>query len=165
MPHRSRSLTAAFWLLAAGPLAAQGTPPASSSLHGLAFLTGCWQGRTASGSIIEEQYTTPSNNMMLGLTRYLRDGMTRSFEFHVIGSTAEGSQLIPHPGGRASVRFAEASRTGDRIVWENSSHDFPQRISYARVAGDSLVARIELMDGTRPTEYRMGKVGCGGEGG
>lgn len=125
-------------------------------------MTGCWQGRTAGGSTIEEQFTTTTNNLMLGMTRYLRDGATRSFEFHMIGNVAEGSHLIPHPGGKASVTFTEKERAADRVVWENAAHDYPQRISYTRVSPDSLVARIEMMDGSRPAEYRMGKVGCGG---
>jgi hypothetical protein len=150
-------------IVSATPLAAQDQPRPPSRLHELGFLTGCWQGWTASGSTIEERYTTPTNNLMLGMTRYLRDGLTRSFEFHLIGNVAGGgSHLIPHPGGKASVSFAEKERGADRVVWENPSHDYPQRIRYARVSADSLVARIELLDGGRATEYRMGKVGCEG---
>lgn len=140
------------------PLAAQAAP----SLDHVAFLAGCWRGTTASGSIIEEQFTTPSREAMLGMTRYLRDGAMRGFEFHLIGTAADGSRLIPHPSGRASVTFSEARREAGYIAWENAEHDFPQRISYRRVAGDSLVARIELLDGTRAQEFRMGRVGCGG---
>jgi len=145
-------------VLLAAPLAGQ----APSRLHELGFMTGCWQGRTASGSVIEERYTGPSSNAMLGTTRYLRDGATRSFEFTLIANTATGSNLIPHPGGKASVTFAEKERTASRVVWENPAHDFPQRISYERVSADSLVARIEKIDGTNATEYRMGRAGCGG---
>lgn len=148
-------------LLSAAPLTAQDAPP-PSRLPELGFMTGCWQGRTASGSTIEERYTTPTQNLMLGLTRYVRDGMTRGFEFHLIGNTAGGSQLIPHPGGKASVTFTEKDRGEHRVVWENPSHDFPQRISYTRVVPDTLVARIELLDGTRATEYRLGRVRCEG---
>ncbi len=155
----------AFVLLAVGPLAAQDAPPRPPSrLHELGFMTGCWQGRTARGSTIEEQFSSTTNNLIIGMTRYLRDGATRSFEFHMIGNVAGGgSHLIPHPGGKASVTFTEKERTGSRVVWENPAHDYPQRISYARVSPDSLVARIELIDGSRATEYRMGKVACGGQ--
>ncbi len=161
MPSIRRAVLMAL-LAAAGPLAAQDQPRPPSRLHELGFMTGCWQGRTASGSTIEEHYTTTSNNLMLGVTRYLRDGTTRSFEFTLIGHTSGGSHLIPHPGGKASVTFTETERTAGRVVWENPGHDYPQRITYARVSADSLEARIELLDGARATEYRMGKVGCGG---
>lgn len=146
-------------VLAAAPLAAQ--EPVSGVL-GLGFMTGCWQGRTASGSIIEEHYTTPSMNLMLGTTRYLRDGGTRSFEFAVISMTGDLTQLTPHPRGTASVPFREGQRTARSIGWENPAHDFPQRIRYERISEDSLVATIELMDGSRATGYRMGKVACPG---
>jgi len=145
--------------LVTAPLAAQDT---ASGMLGLRFMTGCWQGRTASGTIIEEHYTTPSQNLMLGTTRYLRDGGTRSYEFAVISLAGEVSQLTPHPGGKASVSFREGQRTTRSVSWENPSHDFPQRIRYERVSADSLVATIELMDGSRATGYRMGKVACPG---
>jgi hypothetical protein len=152
---------AAVALLAAAPLAAQEAPARPpSSLHQLGFMTGCWRGLSASGSTIEEQYTATSNNLMLGLTRYLREGNTRSFEFTMIGNVSGGSHLIPHPGGKASVTFKEAGRTDARVVWENPDHDYPQRIIYHRFAPDSMSARIELMTGGNATEYRMGKVGC-----
>lgn len=146
----------ALCLLAAAPLAAQSAP----GLVGLGFMSGCWQGRTASGSTIEEHYTSPSSNLMLGITRYLRDGATRSFEFTMINADSSGSRVTPHPGGRASVSFRESGRTPTSVVWDNASHDFPQRIRYERVSADSLVATISLVDGSRATGYRMGKVGC-----
>lgn len=150
------------WVVLLSPAVA-GTLPAQDArpLSDLAFMAGCWRGVTASGSTIEEQFTVPSTNLMLGLTRYLRDGTTRGFEFHMIGKVAEGSHLIPHPGGKASVTFVEARREAGYIAWENPEHDFPQRISYRRMAPDSLAARIELLDGGRAQEFRMGKVGCG----
>lgn len=132
------------------------------TVDGLGFLSGCWNGTTASGTTIEEHYTSPSRNLILGTTRYLRDGAARSFEFSLITAGQGASTLVPHPGGRASVPFREASRNASAISWENPSHDFPQRIGYRRVAPDTLVARIELMDGTRATEYRMAKVSCPG---
>lgn len=144
--------------LAPAPAAAQELV----TVEGLRFLSGCWNGTTASGTTIEEHYTGPSRNLILGTTRYLRDGAARSFEFSMITAGQGGSTLVPHPGGRASVPFREASRTDSSITWENPGHDFPQRIGYRRVAADTLVARIELMDGTRATEYRMARVACPG---
>ncbi len=148
---------AACFLLSAAPVSAQSAAP---GLPGLAFMSGCWQGKTASGSTIEEHYTTPSSNLILGTTRYLRDGATRNFEFTMINADSSGSRVTPHPGGRASVSFRESGRTQTSVVWDNASHDFPQRIRYERVGQDSLVATISLIDGSRATGYRMGKVGC-----
>lgn len=150
------TFVAAALLVAAFPVAAQNRSP----LHDLGFMSGCWTGPDANGTTIEEHYTTPSNNLILGTTRYLRDGLTRSFEFTMIGNVAGGSHLIPHPGGKASVTFTEKERAADRVVWENLAHDFPQRIIYHRVAPDTLVARIESADGARGTSWRMSRAVC-----
>ncbi len=56
-------------LSAAAPASAQHT-----DLSGLSFLTGCWAGPFAGGAgTMEEFYTSPSSNLMLGTTRYMRD--------------------------------------------------------------------------------------------
>ena len=147
-------------LFAVTPLAAQEAPTTPSRLHELGFMTGCWRGLSGNGSTIEEQYTTTSDNLILGVTRYLRAGVTRNFEFTVISTAGDGSTLLPHPGGKSGVTFLEASRSWRAVVWENPRHDYPQRITYERFTPDSMLARIELMDGSNATEYRMGKVTC-----
>ena len=41
--------------------------------------------------------------------------------------------------------------TDSAVTFENLAHDFPQRVMYRRVGGDSLVARVE---GTRAGRTR-----------
>jgi Domain of unknown function (DUF6265) len=125
-------------------------------------MAGCWRGVTRSGTTIEEFYSGPSSNMIVGATRYVRDGRVVDFEFARIDQTDSGAVLTPHPRGVRSVSFAPAIVGANRIVWENPTHDFPQRIMYTRVAADSLVARIEgrTTAGDRALEWRMGRAAC-----
>jgi hypothetical protein len=60
------------------------------------------------------------------------------------------------------VSFAPKIVETNRAVWENPTHDFPQRILYARVAPDTLVARIEgrTPSGDRSLEWRMTRAQC-----
>jgi hypothetical protein len=141
---------------------AAGTPAIRNPLSDLSFMAGCWRGLTRSGTTIEEFYTTPSSNLIVGTTRYVRDGRTVDFEFTRIDQTDSGSVITPHPKGVRSVSFPPKVIEKNRVMWENPSHDFPQRILYSRVAEDTLVARIEgrTPSGDRALEWRMARVAC-----
>lgn len=135
---------------------------ARSQLSDLGFMAGCWRGVTRSGTTIEEFYTSPSSNLIVGATRYIRDGRTVDFEFTRIDQTDSGAVITPHPKGARSVSFVPKTMEPNRAVWENPTHDFPQRILYARVADDTLVARIEgrTPSGDRVLEWRMARATC-----
>ena len=138
-------------------------PPAASRLSDLAFMGGCWRGVTRSGMTIEEVYTGPSSNLIVGVTRYVRDGRAVDFEFTRIDQTDSGAVITPHPKGVRSVSFAPTLVEPNRVIWENAAHDFPQRILYTRVAADTLVARIEgkTSRGERSLEWRLARATCG----
>ena len=139
-------------------------PPSAraSRVSDLGFMAGCWRGVTRSGTTIEEFYTRPSSNLIVGVTRYVRDGRAVDFEFTRIDQTDSGAVITPHPKGVRSVSFAPTVVEARRAVWENATHDFPQRIAYARVAADTLVARIEgrTPSGERTLEWRMARASC-----
>lgn len=133
-------------------------------LEPLRFMAGCWRGATDEGGTIEEQYTTPSANLILGMTRYLREGRATGYEFSTIAWEDSTVVLTPHPKGQAPVPF-RATALGPRgAVWENPEHDFPTRIAYRLVAVDTLSARIEGPgpSGRRGSEWRMARVRCEG---
>lgn len=132
-------------------------PPA---LSGLAYMSGCWIGEAGEGTIIEEHYTTPSENLMLGTTRYLSRGRTISFELTTIRRDSTGVSLTPYPNGTASDAFRLTSLEDRTAVFENPEHDFPQRITYRQAAEDSLAARVENPSG-RALEWQMVRVRCG----
>ena len=143
------------------------TPASSQSatrgrVSDLGFMAGCWRALTRSGTTIEEFYTTPSSNLVVGVTRYVRDGRAVDFEFTRIDQTDSGVVITPHPKGVRSVSFAPRVMEPNRAVWENAAHDFPQRIAYTRVADDTLVARIEgrTPSGERALEWRMARAAC-----
>jgi uncharacterized protein DUF6265 len=168
---RSMFVTVALLLItestAACAQAAQaGSVPSPSAIRSLladlGFMAGCWRGLTRSGTTIEEFYTPPSSNLIVGATRYVRDGRVVDFEFTRIDQTDSGAVITPHPKGVRSVSFAPKVVERNRAVWENPTHDFPQRILYTRIADDTLVARIEgrTPSGDRALEWRMVRATC-----
>lgn len=151
-------------LLALRPqAAASGTSVQSPSLQSVAFMAGCWRGAIPNG-YMEEYYSTPTANLILGTTRYVRGGRTVDFEFTRIEASDSGIVLMPQPRGRPPTPFRLTSSDSGSATWENPAHDFPQRILYRRHGRDSLVAAIEGpgSEGTRRIEWRMGRVNCDG---
>jgi len=129
------------------------TPPLSA----ISFMTGCWTGPSSNGAIIEEQYTGASENLMIGMTRYVRGGRVVDFEFTTVERTDTSFVMTPRPKGVKSDAFPLKEVADGRAVWENLKHDFPQRIIYRRAADGSLIARIEgnTPRGDRNVEWTM----------
>lgn len=138
---------------------------AQTSLHDLSFMTGCWQGPAdGAGMVIEERYTAPSDNVMLGTTRYLKDGGTVQFEFTLLRDE-DGIAMFPYPGGRQSdiaFRLTHVAAAADgtvRAMFEAPEHDFPKRIMYT---GNTvyLEANIDGGEGTNSKRWRMTRTAC-----
>ena len=138
------------------------TPGEGQTLDDLALLSGCWEGPLARGGVIEEFYSVPSGNLIVGTTRYLRDGRTVMFEFSSIVHDSSGIVLWPYPSGNKSADgFRLTYVDGHGAVFEAPEHDFPKRISYTIESPDVRVARIDDgTDGGQSTEWRLTRVSC-----
>lgn len=126
-------------------------------LAAIAFMSGCWTGASANGATIEEQYSEAADNMVIGMTRYVRGTRVVDFEFTTIERTDSSFVMTPRPKGMKSDAFPLKEVADGRAVWENLKHDFPQRIIYRRGADGSLIARIEgnTPSGERHMEWTM----------
>lgn len=128
------------------PPSAETTDRDRSSIRTVAFLAGCWAG--GAGDVeMREQWSEPVGGVMLGTTRYVRDGRVVDFEFATLGEVDGAVTLWPYPGGQRSTHgFPLVSADGE-VVFENPAHDFPVRIVYGPDGVDRLAARIEGADG------------------
>jgi hypothetical protein len=120
--------------------AAQQKPAAT--LADLRWIAGVW---TLSGGdhTVEEQWTEPASNAMLGLSRTLAGGRMVAFEFLRIETRPEGIFYVAQPGGRPPTDFRLTSWDGRTATFENPAHDFPRRILYTHNADGSLTARVD----------------------
>lgn len=119
--------------------------PAKPTLDDLAWMTGSWIG-AAGGIEMEEHWTAPKGNSMIGLHRDVGKGRTLLFEFLRIEQRGDEIVYLAMPNGRSpATAFPLKEVSGTRVVFENPAHDFPQRIIYWMDGGD-LRARVE---GTR----------------
>lgn len=157
---RSRMLGVCLLTVTTAPLAAQTSP----TLERLAFLSGCWQGaftgRDGAGTI-EERYTPPSSNVMLGTTRYTLAGRTAGHAFSLIRRDSAGITLIPYPDGERSSHVFRLRLAGDTAWFEAPAAGYPRRIGYRRAVDGSLVARTDSgAADAGPREWRMAAVAC-----
>jgi hypothetical protein len=115
---------------------------AKPTLDSLAWMAGSWSG-TSRGLEMEEHWTGPKGNSMIGMHRDVGKGRTLCFEFLRIEQTADAIVYLSMPDGRSpATPFPLKEVSGTRVVFENPTHDFPQRIIYWKDGAD-LRARIE----------------------
>jgi hypothetical protein len=134
------TLFAVLVLAGASALARQPAPP--PALEGLSWMAGSWAG-TLDGIEMEEHWTRPKGNSMIGMHRDVGRGRTLVFEFLRIEQQGGAIVYLSMPNGRSpATRFPLKEAQGARVVFENLAHDFPQRIIYWKDGAD-LRARIE----------------------
>lgn len=117
-------------------------PAVKPSLESLSWIAGSWTG-TARGIEMEEHWTAPKGNSMIGVHRDVGKGRTLSFEFLRIEQQGDQIVYLSMPNGRSpATPFPLKEASGTRVVFENPTHDFPQRVIYWK-DGNDLRARIE----------------------
>ena len=86
----------------------------------------------------------PSGGTLLGMSRTVRDGKTAGFEYMRIEARTDGIYFISKPSeNKEETAFRLKQFTTGNAVFENPTHDFPQRVIYRSDNTDTLSARIE----------------------
>jgi hypothetical protein len=88
-----------------------------------------------------EYWVEPAGGLMLGLSRSVQGSDKTEFEFLRIEQRKNDLVYVAQPQGRPGVDFARVDGGENWIRFENTAHDFPQRIDYRRT-GNDLVAEI-----------------------
>jgi hypothetical protein len=119
-------------ILACAALALTSARP-SPGLGELSWLRGDWVSETPQGWT-EEHWTAERGGMMLGTNRSGKGDKARDFEFMRIQRDEQGRVVFwASPGGKTAVPFLQAgAAAGQKVVFENSTNDYPQRIVYER---------------------------------
>jgi hypothetical protein len=117
------------------------------ALHDITWLAGQWQ-ISSPTQCVEEEWTEPSSNMLVGMSRTVAAGRTTSFEFMRIEARADGIYYVAQPGGRPPVDFKLASESPTELIFVNPGHaDRLKRVIYRREGDGGLAARIEGENG------------------
>ena len=139
-PRRGSAVLALLLVVTVGastPVLAQAPMKAST----LGWMAGNWKG--SGKSLSEEHWMGPAGGMLLGMSRTVRDGKTKFFEFVRIEERGDSLVYVAQPQGAAPTDFRCVRLAADEVVFENLQHDFPKRIIYRKTGADSLLARVE----------------------
>ncbi|HVD94419.1 MAG TPA: DUF6265 family protein [Vicinamibacterales bacterium] len=134
---------------------------AAPSAKDVAWMSGCWDS-TRNGRHVIEYWMPPEGGTLLGVSRTVANGKTTEWEFLMVREGDKGIEYVAKPSGQAEAVFVSTRVSPTEVVFENPTHDFPQRIIYKR-DGDALIASIE---GTRNgrlrrIDYPYTKATCG----
>ena len=104
----------------------------------------------------------PLGDLMIGSSRTTVGARTSEFELLRLKADGDRLNYIAMPNGRTETTFPSIEITDTTLVFENTQHDFPQRIIYRRRGADSLLARIEGpgANGTRGVNFPMRRGSC-----
>lgn len=133
----------------------------AADVNQLTWITGCWSMQQGALTI-EERWSPPVGGQMMAVSRTIRAAKVVAREFIVIDTDPDGIYYSPRIGTKdAAVRFKLTTQTATEVIFENPTHDFPQRILYRKTA-DGLTARV---DGTekgkaRAEDFPMKSVPC-----
>jgi Domain of unknown function (DUF6265) len=120
---------------------------AAASLQALAWMAGSWElrdGNSCAEEYTEEYWTQPTSDTLIGLSRTVKDGQTRSFEFMRIEARADGIYYVAQPAGKPPVDFKLSTEPGPELTFVNPGHaDHLKRIVYRRDGESGMAARIE----------------------
>jgi hypothetical protein len=108
------------------------------------WLIGTWS-NTSKDRHDYEVWKKYNDSTYLGRSYSIQKGDTVSSESIRLEEQGEEIHYIPTVQGQNNdlpVTFKLISLDSKELIFENQSHDFPQRISYRQVSPDSLVAEI-----------------------
>jgi hypothetical protein len=154
-------LTLALVTLACGCRAAD-TPKAHTPLKQVEFMLGCWRGTGSDGDEIEERYSVSAHSIV-GETSFLHEDKVVQRETTTINVLEDRVVMVPTVDGRPSVSFTLKPMTEEyHAVFENVTHDFPQRILYSSSSDGGLIARVEGNEKgqAKAMEWKMRHIPC-----
>ena len=159
--RRSIGSIAVATMLLTGP-APVSVAQAPAAIDRVAWLAGCWAAQDAEpGSV--EHWLAPAAGTMFGVSRTVRGGRLALFEFMTIRTASDGQLVfVAQPGGSPPTEFPAKSLGTTEVTFENSSHDFPNRVTYRLTGPGSMLGRIEgTLDGVaRAIDFRFERTPC-----
>ncbi len=148
----ARIALAGLLAFAAAPSQAPAPKPTPlQQLAQLSWLAGTWRLQDGA-TTTDERWLPLAGSTMLGLSHTYDAETTKFFEFLRIAAKNGTVAYIAQPGGGKAVPFPAVTLNDHEAVFENATHDHPQRIRYERTE-KGVTATISMLDGARASSF------------
>jgi len=118
-----------------------------NKLEAANWLVGTWENKSDYGDMIEI-WNKSNDSLYVGNSYFIKQKDTLHSESIELKQKGDVVLYIPTVKGQNNdqpVTFQLTKQTPKQLVFENPTHDFPQKIVYQQITTDSLVATISGM--------------------
>lgn len=108
------------------------------------WIVGNWENKTSNGKSIES-WQNLNDSTLVGKSMLIKDKdsilleniliIQRNKELYYIPSVVNQNEGKP-------IEFKLTQALNNMLIFENPAHDFPQKIVYKKISGDSIVAEV-----------------------
>ncbi len=121
-------------------------------LQDASFLKGAWSSKTKSGALVEEFWSQPEGDSMVGYCRFIKDQKTTFYELLTIVETKDHVVLRMRHFNESLVGWNEKEEAGDciltesnssQITFDNKSETHRVKVTYKRSGSNSLHVTVE----------------------
>jgi len=108
------------------------------------WIIGNWENKSAEG-ILTENWQKLNDSTFNASSYYIKGKDTLHFETIVLAQKGETLTYFATVKGQnedKAVAFASTAESDKQLVFENSKHDYPQKITYTKNADNTLTAEI-----------------------
>lgn len=137
-------------------------------LKALAFMHGTWEGKSSSGSYVEEYWSAPEGDSLVGHCRFIKDSRTTFYEILAIVKLSDSTVLrMKHLNGEF-VAWADKDEAGDlkmvnssdtEAVFDNGNKTHHVKVVYKKTGAKTLHVDVEdTQDGKTsnyPFDYKL----------
>jgi hypothetical protein len=147
---------------------AENVPLTHRTLDDLSFLRGTWSGKSDGGSLVEEYWSSPQADSMIGHCKFTKGGKTTFYELLAIVKTPGGIALKMKHFNESFIGWEDKDEAGDCVlvtctpseaIFNNNKSAHRVRVTYRRTGPNSLHTVVEdIRDGktsTYPFEYSL----------
>ncbi len=122
------------------------------------WLIGNWEGKTDQG-VLTENWEIINDSTFSATSYFIKGKDTLHFETITLEQKAETliyNALVKGQNNDKTIAFPSTILNEQLMVFENPTHDYPQKISYIMVSNDSIVAEVSGMQQGKPSSEKYG---------
>jgi hypothetical protein len=154
-----KKITISALLLSVILMSCNGSKPTQTrQLEKAEWLVGEWENKSPFGNL-SESWQKQNDSLFNGQSFFIKGKDTIHSEAIVLSELKGVVTYSPQVKGQNDdkpVDFKMTSATDKQLVFENPTHDFPQKITYTKITNDSLVAEISGKQQGKPASEQFG---------